>query len=89
MFISTGLYFVGECNFPLQSAMKEEKVSKRKPFARMMYFRSFSEEHTLIMKFYFYQVQFFFKKTMSVFLDLVEASGKRNTFDIERLVFHH
>lgn len=26
---------------------------------------------------------------MSVFLDLVEASGKRNTFDIERLVFHH
>lgn len=69
--------------------MKEEKVSKRKPFARMMYFRSFSEERTIIMKFYFYQVQFFFKKTMSVFLDLVEASGKRNTFDIERLVFHH
>jgi len=26
---------------------------------------------------------------MSVFLDLVEASGKRNTFGIERLVFHH
>lgn len=26
---------------------------------------------------------------MSVFLDLVETLGKRNTFDVGRLVFHH
>ena len=26
---------------------------------------------------------------MSVFLDLVETLGNRNTFDVGRLVFHH
>lgn len=40
--------------------MKEEEIGERKPFARRMYLRSFSQEHTIITQFYFYRDQFFF-----------------------------
>lgn len=65
--------------------MGEEKVGIRKSFARRLYLWDYSQEQTIIMKFYFYKVQFFLTTVMSVFLDLVETF--RNTLVLEGLFF--
>lgn len=65
--------------------MGEEKVGIRKSFARRLYLWDYSQEQTIIMKFYFYKEQFFLTTVMSVFLDLVETF--RNTLVLEGLFF--
>lgn len=87
MLLSPGLCFAGACDFPLLSAVEEEEVGIRKSFARRLYLWNYSQGQTIIMKFYFYKVQFFFFLTMvmSVFLHLVETF--RNTLVLEGLFF--
>lgn len=88
MLLSPGLCFAGACDFPLLSAVEEEEVGIRKSFARRLYLWNYSQGQTIIMKFYFYKVQFFFfflTMVMSVFLHLVETF--RNSLVLEGLFF--
>lgn len=67
----------------------EEEVSKRKPFARRLYLRSYSQQQTIIMKFNFYKVQFFFSHGKVCFLRSGGNIPKEKYFGMGRLICHH
>lgn len=64
-------------------------MSKRKPPARRLYLRSYSQEQTIIMKFYFYKVQFFFSHSNVCFLRFGGNIPKEKYPGVGRLIFHH
>lgn len=89
MLLSPGLCFAGACDFPLLSAVEEEEVGIRKSFARRLYLWNYSQGQTIIMKFYFYKVQFFFFFNHGNVCFLTFGGNIQKYSGVGRLIFPH
>lgn len=81
MLRSAGSYFVGNVIFHCSQRWKERRWVKETLLQEGCFWGLFPQEHTIIVKSYFYQVQFFKNHGDTCFL--TKTLGRRNTVMLE------